>query len=191
MATIGGMGKVNRVRDIDPEGNVYYHKGVSDIIFDPIRGVSVLDDITALRTYMAAVQAFMAANPKGMDGQSAYELAVEKGFNGTKKEWLASLKGAKGDPGLDAYQMAVAYYNFAGDRDAYMKSLIGPKGDPGPSAYDYAVEKGYTGSEKQYKDEVVVPEYYTKTEIRDLYKAAKEAVNSSSSTTTAKAGETV
>lgn len=178
MATIGGMGKVNRVRDIDPEGNVYYHKGVSDIVYDPIRGVSVLDDITTLRTYMAAVEAFMAANPKGMDGQDAYELAVEKGFNGTKKEWLASLKGAKGDPGLDAYGMAVAYYGFTGTRDEYMESLRGPEGPRGITAYDYAVAKGYQGTEQQYKDEVVIPEGYTKDEIRDIFNDAKAAVES-------------
>lgn len=47
----------------------------------------------------------------GEDGKSAYEIAVENGFNGTETEWLASLvgpagadgdtgpKGDKGDPG--------------------------------------------------------------------------------------------
>lgn len=31
-------------------------------------------------------------------GKSAYVLAVENGFEGTEEEWLASLKGEKGDP---------------------------------------------------------------------------------------------
>lgn len=35
-------------------------------------------------------------------GRSAYELAVENGFEGTEQEWLASLHGEKGDPGQDA-----------------------------------------------------------------------------------------
>ncbi len=35
-------------------------------------------------------------------GKSAYELAVENGFEGTEQEWLASLHGQKGDPGQDA-----------------------------------------------------------------------------------------
>lgn len=30
--------------------------------------------------------------PKAIQGKSAYEIAVEEGFKGTKKEWLASLK---------------------------------------------------------------------------------------------------
>ena len=32
-------------------------------------------------------------------GYSAYEVAVINGFSGTAAEWLASLKGGKGDPG--------------------------------------------------------------------------------------------
>lgn len=33
----------------------------------------------------------------GEDGESAYEVAVDNGFVGTSEEWLASLKGEKGD----------------------------------------------------------------------------------------------
>lgn len=36
---------------------------------------------------------------KTVEGKSAYELAVECGFKGTLEEWLASLKGDKGDSG--------------------------------------------------------------------------------------------
>lgn len=31
---------------------------------------------------------------------SAYQIAVKNGFGGTEAEWLESLKGAKGDPGV-------------------------------------------------------------------------------------------
>lgn len=37
--------------------------------------------------------------PEGPNGKSAYEVAVDAGFVGTEEEWLASLKGEKGDPG--------------------------------------------------------------------------------------------
>lgn len=37
---------------------------------------------------------------KGTDGKSAYELAVEHGFAGSETQWLASLKGEKGMPGV-------------------------------------------------------------------------------------------
>jgi len=47
--------------------------------------------------------------PKGADctvagpaGKSAYELAQAAGFSGTQAEWLASLKGARGDTGSPA-----------------------------------------------------------------------------------------
>lgn len=35
------------------------------------------------------------------DGKSAYELAVDNGFSGTLAEWLLSLKGDKGDSGVE------------------------------------------------------------------------------------------
>lgn len=35
----------------------------------------------------------------GQDGKSAYEVAVDEGFEGTESEWLDSLKGDKGENG--------------------------------------------------------------------------------------------
>ena len=40
----------------------------------------------------------------GIDGKSAYQLAVEKGFIGTEAEWSASLKGETGATGLQGIQ---------------------------------------------------------------------------------------
>lgn len=37
--------------------------------------------------------------PDMIHGKDAYEIAVAEGFKGTRKEWLASLKGEKGDEG--------------------------------------------------------------------------------------------
>ena len=37
----------------------------------------------------------------GENGASAYEVAVENGFEGTEDEWLASLQGADGTDGVD------------------------------------------------------------------------------------------
>lgn len=42
----------------------------------------------------------------GRDGKSAYESALENDFNGTEREWLASLKGEKGDKG-DKIKLAI------------------------------------------------------------------------------------
>ena len=51
----------------------------------------------------------------GIDGKSAYQLAVEKGFVGTEAEWIASLKGKNGSQGIqgpkgDNYQITEADY---------------------------------------------------------------------------------
>ena len=46
---------------------------------------------------------------RGQDGKSAYEIAIEKGFDGNESQWLASLKGRdgdKGEPGRDGVGIA-------------------------------------------------------------------------------------
>lgn len=48
---------------------------------------------------MAEIQT--AGGISGPAGKSAYEIAVENGFDGTVGEWLASLKGADGTNGAD------------------------------------------------------------------------------------------
>lgn len=45
-----------------------------------------------------------ADGAKGEDGKSAYEIAVENGFEGDEADWLVSLKGVKGDKGDDGAQ---------------------------------------------------------------------------------------
>ena len=62
----------------------------------------------------------------GEDGKSAYEIAVENGFEGTEEEWLASLKGQDGEDGKDGAD------GEKGDKgDAGEKGEQGDKGDPG------------------------------------------------------------
>lgn len=39
-----------------------------------------------------AVNSYLQNNPR-TDGKSAYQIAVDEGFQGTKSEWLESLKG--------------------------------------------------------------------------------------------------
>ena len=42
---------------------------------------------------------FISGGGAGDPGKSAYEIAVEHGFEGDEQAWLESLKGEKGDPG--------------------------------------------------------------------------------------------
>ena len=78
------------------------------------------------------------------DGKSAYELAVEKGYQGTLDEWLASLNGSAGNDGKSAYELAVEK-GYQGTIDEWLASLKGNTGNDGKSAYELAVENGYLG----------------------------------------------
>jgi hypothetical protein len=65
----------------------------------------------------------------GLPGSSAYEVAVEEGFQGGVTQWLASL-GVKGDDGRSAYQVATAN-GFVGNVTQWLESLKGNPGDEG------------------------------------------------------------
>ncbi len=75
-----------------------------------------------------------------LQGKSAYDIAVEQGFEGTIDEWLESLKGKDGKPGSDgkdfsgtaksAYEIAVEQ-GFKGSVDEWLNSLKGEEGKPG------------------------------------------------------------
>lgn len=92
----------------------------------------------------------------GTDGKSAYDVAVQEGFVGTKAQWLASLK-VKGDQGNSAYQVAVSN-GFQGTVIQWLESLKGNDGNDGNnavdglSAYDLAREGGYQGTVTQWLD---------------------------------------
>ena len=64
------------------------------------------------------------------DGKSAYELAVEKGYQGTLDEWLASLNGSAGNDGKSAYELAVEN-GYQGSLEEWLASLKGNAGDKG------------------------------------------------------------
>ncbi len=45
----------------------------------------------------------MERNLGRVQGLNAYEIAVKNGYIGTEQEWLASLKGDKGEPRKRCY----------------------------------------------------------------------------------------
>lgn len=98
----------------------------------------------------------------GEGGLSAYEIALEEGFDGNEEAWLLSLKGengADGDSGPDgesAYELAVVG-GFVGDETAWLASL---KGADGVSAYELAVEGGLNDVEvgEEYEGEEPIDE---------------------------------
>ena len=78
----------------------------------------------------------------GEDGKSAYELAAENGFPGTEVEWIASLKGEKGDDG-DSF----TYDDFTSDQ---LDSLKGEQGDTGANSFEFWLQSNPGGTEEQY-----------------------------------------
>ena len=87
---------------------------------------------------------------RGPRGYSAYEVAVQDGFEGTEEEWLASLQGYDGK---SAYEIAVED-GFVGTEEEWLASLIGPAGK---SAYQEAVDNGFVGTEAQWLASLVGP----------------------------------
>ena len=74
-----------------------------------------------------------ANGEKGTDGKSAYQIAVEQGYQGSESDWLSSLKGDKGEKG-----------------NTGAKGNPGQDGADGKSAYAIAVEHGYEDSEEKW-----------------------------------------
>ncbi|MBE6126605.1 MAG: hypothetical protein E7182_01295 [Erysipelotrichaceae bacterium] len=91
----------------------------------------------------------------GANGKSAYELAVEKGYQGTLEEWLAALIGEAGKDGANgksAYELAVEN-GYQGTLEEWLASLIGEAGEDGvngKSAYELALENGFEGSLEEW-----------------------------------------
>src|SRR5690625_2219400 len=87
---------------------------------------------------------FISGGGAGADGKSAYEIAVEQGFEGDVDEWLESLKGERGERGLQGP---------AGEDGAQ-----GPPGKDGTNGAD-----GF-GTEAQYNDIIARLEALENTE---------------------------
>ena len=88
-----------------------------------------------------------AQGTNGINGKSAYELAVEKGYSGTLDEWLASLHGVDGTNGKSAYELAVAK-GYQGTLDEWLTALKGTDGKDGQDGKD-----GINGTTPQLKIE--------------------------------------
>lgn len=84
-----------------------------------------------LHVWQVNLKAWKNVGPiQGPQGKSAYELAVENGFQGTMQEWIDSLKGAQGPRGLQG--------------PAGPRGQQGDQGPPGPAGAPG--QRGPTGS---------------------------------------------
>lgn len=86
-------------------------------------------------------------------GKSAYDIALEHGFNGTEEEWLESLKGPRGEQGPQGVQ---------GERGIPGKDgQDGAKGDTGAngkSVYQIWIELGNSGTEEEFMASLTGPQ---------------------------------
>jgi hypothetical protein len=80
--------------------------------------------------------------------ESAYDIAVKNGFDGTEAEWLASLNGNDGKDGVDGKDgyTPIKGVDYFDGRDG----TNGKDGVDGKSAYAYAKDGGYMGTEEEY-----------------------------------------
>lgn len=125
----------------------------------------------------------------GADGKSAYQIAVDHGFDGTEEEWLESLKGtgtgegsgSAGAPGKDgkdgksAYEIAVDH-GFIGSESEWLLSLKGEQGEqgqPGRDGSDGA--DGADGADGRTPEKGV--DYFTEADKEEIARAAAEYVS--------------
>ena len=96
--------------------------------------------ISAVLVVVISVVASLGANviynnaivpvSSNQQGLTAYDIAVQNGFDGTVEEWLKSLAGQTGSDGKSAYDLAVEN-GFNGTVEEWLASLVGKDGANG------------------------------------------------------------
>lgn len=82
-------------------GGKNYKTRVKNLFFNPDKLSISSEGTWVINGVDTGIKAEGSKGDPGSDGKSAYEIAVAEGFQGTKEEWLASLKGDPGDDGKD------------------------------------------------------------------------------------------
>ena len=88
---------------------------------------------------------------------TAYQDAVDNGYEGTELEWLSSLISENINDGKSAYEVAVGK-GYEGSEQEWLESLIGEKGEQGESgksAYELAVDNGFKGTLSEWLDSLI------------------------------------
>ena len=138
--------------------------------------------------YQQLLQKIQSAS-KGLDGKSAFEIAVEHGFVGTEMEWLESLRGTDGKDGLPGKDGADGLPGRDGTNGKNgvdgKNGIDGINGSDGKSAYIIAVEHGFSGTETEWLQSLkgadgkngITPDmsdYATKADIAELQEQIRQ-----------------
>lgn len=115
---------------------------------------------------------------KGDPGDSAYQIALSTGFEGTEEEWIASLKGPKGDTGETGLQGETGPKGETGPQGE--PGVQGPKGDTGetgpqgePGIQGPKGEQGIQGPKGDAGADGKTPvrgaDYWTEADIAEIH----------------------
>ena len=111
--------------------------GTQIVIDDPVVDVEIsVEDVSSSLIEQLVADCIKATEEaqevvdtsRGPRGFSAYEVAVQNGFEGTEEEWLLSLRGKS------AYEIAVEL-GYEGTEEQWIASLKGEDGDPGTTPH--------------------------------------------------------
>ena len=108
---------------------------------------------------LALVMCFCLVAALASCGESAYDIAVKNGFEGTEQEWLESLKGDAGKNGADAVAPTIeiskdGYWVINGDKTNIKATGInGTNGSMGADGREVEFRKGTTHIQWRYKGE--------------------------------------
>ena len=98
----------------------------------------------------ALLQTILDMLNQGAQGASAYEIAVENGFEGTEAEWLASLRGPQGPQGETGAQGPQGQAGATGAQgpqgETGATGAQGPQGETGPAGVSPSVTVSKVGS---------------------------------------------
>ena len=108
---------------------------------------------------LALVMCFFAVAAFASCGESAYDIAVKNGFEGTEQEWLESLKGDAGKNGADAAAPTIeiskdGYWVINGEKtEIKATGSAGTNGSMGTDGREVEFRKGTTHIQWRYKGE--------------------------------------
>lgn len=144
-----------------------------------VRDVSDAGLVTGLEGYDledAVEEALLQARETGaFDGKSAYEIAVDQGYEGTEEQWLASLKGE----GISAALGDIAQINVTGQLTTDANILVNfnnsrLRGVRTPVEDTDGVNKAYVDQMAEDSAAAVMPEYW-QTAVEEAVAAVKSA----------------